>query len=127
MRRRSNNYSRKTPRRSRTISVYGDPDRGGGMDSGVLYRCWNCGQINNSRKQALGGADAGSGVAFDDYSGNPLGASGGTATMGGIGHTFIAQINDSNGDPVGVTNAIKVADTGTGCALCGTLNWRGDY
>lgn len=119
--------SPKPQKRSRTIPIYGDPDRGDGLDAGVLFRCWYCGQINNTRNQALGGADSSSGVVYDDYSGNPLGCTGGTAIMGGMSLSFIAQENGSDGNPKGVKNAIKCSDSGTGCAFCGSKNYRGDY
>ena len=127
MRKLTRHRTRPYRKRSRTIPVYGDPDRGDGRDAGVIYRCWYCDQINTVGKQALGGAESGSGAVHDDYSGNPIGINGGTATIGGIGHTFVAQKNGSDGQPQGVTNAIKMSDGGTGCSHCGTFNWRGDY
>jgi len=118
----------KVPKMSRTIPVYGDPDRGNGLDSGVLFRCWYCGQINNTRKQALGGADSPSGTAYEDYPDNPdYGQEAGIAVLGGPGHRHTAQENGSDGNPKGVTNAIRCSDGGTGCSFCGSLNWKGEY
>ena len=127
MRKTIRHRSQKPPKRSRTIPVYGDPVRGDGRDANDLYRCWYCGQINSITRQTLGDADSPSGAVYDDYSGNPLGTTPGTATLGGVGHTFVAQKNGSDGNPTGVTNAIKMSNSGSGCSHCGTLNWRGDY
>ena len=121
-------YSRKTLKRSRTIPQFGDPDRGGGLDHGVWFKCWYCGQLNSTRKQALGGSDSASGVAYTDYPDNPdYGQKQGIAVLGGISNSFTAQVNGSDGDPKGVMNAVKCSDSGTGCQFCGTLNWRGDH
>jgi len=118
----------KPPKRSRTIPVYGDPDRGDGLDSGVLFKCWFCGQHNNTRNQALGGADSPAGTAYQDYADNPdYGSGTGVAVLGGVANSFTAQRNGSDGNPIGVINAIRCSDSGTGCSFCGTLNYRGDY
>jgi hypothetical protein len=120
--------SRKPPKRSRTIPIYGSSDRGHGLDDGVLFKCWHCGQHNNTRKQKLGGPDSPSGAAFTDYADNPdYAQTYGIAILGGVTHSFVAQQNGIDGNPKAVTNAIKSSDGGTGCSFCGTLNYRGDY
>jgi len=119
----------KIAKRSRTIPIYGDPDRGNGLDSGVLFKCWYCGQINNTRKQALGGSDAPGGNAYEDYADTPdYGSTGqGVAVLGGVTHSFTAQRNGSDGSPYVAPNAIRASDSGSGCMFCGTLNYRGDF
>lgn len=119
---------RKQPKLSRTIPVYGDPDRGGGLDSGVWYRCWYCKQLNSTNKSSLGGSESSDGVVYEDYADNPdYGETQGIAVLGGISNTFTAQLNASDGNPAKVKNSIMVSDGGSGCSFCGSRNWRGDY
>jgi len=128
MRRNSRPKSRKQPKVSRTIPIYGDPDRGGGEDAGVWYECWYCGQKNSTNKSKLGGSDSTDGVVYVDYADNPdYGYVQGIAVLGGMSNSFTAQINGSDGTPMPVMNSIAVSNGGTGCSLCGSLNWRGDY
>lgn len=121
--RNTRHRSRKQPKVSRTIPIYGD-----GLDSGVWYKCWHCNQLNNVNKSALGGSDSSDGIAYEDFADNPdYGRTHGIAVMGGIANSFTAQLNASDGNPAKVKNAIMVSDGGTGCSLCGSLNWRGDH
>jgi hypothetical protein len=117
--------SRKQPKLSRTIPIYGDPDKGGGEDDGVWYRCWHCKQLNNVNKSKLGGPDSTDGVVYVDYAETPDRR--GVAVFGGISNSFTAQLNGSDGNPMPVMNAIVASNGGTGCSFCGSLNWRGDY
>ena len=118
--------SRKIPKVSRTTPVYGDPDRGDGLDAGVLFRCWYCGMHNNTRKQALGDANSSAGIVYEDFADNPdYGETTGIGVLGGIANSFIAQQNGSDGNPIGVKNAFKCSDSGTGCSFCGSKNYAG--
>ena len=105
--------------------MYGDPDRGGGEDAGVWYKCWYCHQLNNINKSTLGGPDSTDGVVYVDYAETPDRA--GVAEFGGISNSFTAQLNGSDGNPVPVKNAICVSNEGSGCSFCGSKNYRGDY
>ncbi len=108
--------------------MYGSPDLGGGQDADVWFKCWYCGQKNNIDKNALGGPDDGSGVAYIDFANNPdYGQEAGRAVLGGITHIHTAQQNGSDGNPLPVMNAQMVSDSGRGCAFCGSKNYTGDY
>lgn len=108
--------------------MYGDPDLGGGQDANVWYRCWVCKQPNSTKTSTLGGSDSPSGVVYEDYADTPdPGSVAGVAVLGGISNTYTAQLNGSDGNPIGVINSIRVSDNGTGCSFCGSLNYRGDY
>ena len=128
-RRTARNRPRKLPKESRTIPQFGDPVLGGGEDANVWYRCWVCSQLNSTETSTLGGSDSLCGVAYEDYADIPEVYSDGigTAVMGGMSNTFTAQLNASDGNPIGVINSIRVSDSGTGCKFCGSKNWRGDH
>lgn len=110
---------------SRTIKLPGEEP-----DGGALYRCWNCGQTCDEDRDALGDGHSGSGAVYLDYTVEAPGAEPGIpesafAVMSGILHVMVALPSDASGNP-SLEPHIHVT-TGTGCPLCHTLNWRGDY
>ncbi len=122
MRRFRGNISRSTIRHdSRTIPVYGDPERGDGLDAGVWYRCWNCGFLNSTNRNALGDSQSRDGIILKDYS--QAGVSGDLI----LGKGLIISENDAAGDPKEAVNTLMISESSYGCSLCGTLNYRGDY
>ena len=91
------------PKDSKTIPIYGHPERGDGQDSGRYYRCWNCGFVCDTQRDALGDATSRSGAVYETY----------------------AQV-DEYGNPTGETRW-KPSESSTGCPMCFTKNWRGDF
>jgi len=126
---------RKIPKESRTLPVYGHPIRGDGLDHAKWYRCWNCGWLCNSDRDALGDSQSRSGVSHKDYAQQPdpgysypegeagISKKNQTAVLG---DALMAGESEHDGSPKSVKNAIMVSSP-RGCPLCGTLNWRGDY
>jgi len=119
-------------RQARTIPLYGDPERGNGLDDGVWYRCWNCGFINSTDRNSLGGPESGDGIVVQDFAVPVHGAEtgipySGIARLGGV----LAPVTIALGvDELGETQPIEEHHlpvvTG-GCSFCGSLNWKGDY
>lgn len=108
---------------SRRIAVFGDSIRGDGLDAGKWYRCWNCGFMCNSDRNALGDSQARDGIVLKDYAQVRDDHRGDLI----LGKGLIISENDSEGNPKTVKNALMVSESSYGCPLCGTLNWRGDY
>ena len=110
------------PKESRTLPVYGHPIRGDGLDAGKLYRCWNCGFICNTDRDALGDSQSRSGVVHETY-----------ALVYDTGYRYIPKEHTPNNiammDDVLMTgrNGTRVAEKLKGCPFCGSLNYRGDY
>lgn len=109
---------------SKTIAVWGSPDRGDGLDHDKWYRCWNCGFLNNVDRNALGDSQSMDGVIITEYT--PVADDGSAVQEPNLGDALIAQENDSEGNPKGVRHNFMVGPN-NGCSFCGTLNWRGDY
>jgi len=65
--RRRKNYRSRIRKESRTIPLYGDADRGNGLDDGRYFRCWNCGFICNIDRDALGGSESRDGISYEDF------------------------------------------------------------
>jgi len=111
------------PKESKTIPIYGHPDHGDGEDAGKYYRCWHCGVICNVDREELGGPDSRHGVTpiaytqvdqYGDTVSHCEGAYGSTQTIcEAAGGTW--------------TSTRYKAVVNSGCPLCGTRNWRGDY
>lgn len=108
---------------SRTIAIYGSPERGDGLDSGKWYRCWNCGFLNSIDRNALGDSQSRDGIVITDYATYDGSV---THPEGRLGDSLIAQEQDSEGNPKGIRGSFMVS-VNSGCSFCGTLNWRGDY
>lgn len=112
---------------SRTIPLYGDRERGNGLDDGRYYRCWNCGFICNVDRDALGGPESGDGKSYEafliptDPSLNSVSRLGGSEEP-----STVSLALDIAGDTITETHAIQSV-INQGCPFCGTLNWRGDY
>lgn len=105
---------------SRTIRVWGSPERGDGLDHNKWYYCWNCGFMNHEDRSALGGSESLDGVIHTDYVNYP------DRGEVRLGEALVAMENDSGGNPKSVRYNVKVGPN-NGCSFCGTLNWRGDY
>ena len=115
---RVNHRSRKPKKESKTIPLWGSPERGEGLDHGKYFRCWNCGFICDSERDSLGDAQSKSNIAYENYDLlDEYGAS--VSDTGGTKHTIF--------EGEGYTTTRKIPVVSTGCPLCGTLNWRGDY
>lgn len=65
--RRRKNYRSRLRKESRTIPLYGDADRGNGLDDGRYYRCWNCGFVCNIDRDALGDSESRDGLHYEDF------------------------------------------------------------
>jgi len=130
MRFKGNKSQRKVRSDSRTISLYGDPIRGDGLDAGKWFKCWWCGFTCNKDRDALGDSQSRSGVVHEDYAQKPdydsRDVTATQALMLSEPQIMIAE-TDSEGDPKKVKNAIWVSRKSSGCPLCHSLNWRGDY
>jgi hypothetical protein len=96
------NRNRRLKRESKTIPIPGHKDYGDGEDDGRYFHCWYCGFVCNKERDELGGPEDRANVRSQPYS----------------------QV-DQYGDSAGTTRYEPVVDTG--CPLCGSLNWRGDY
>lgn len=93
---------RRYPKQSRTIPIKAHPDHGDGKDVGKYFRCWNCGFICNIEKNELGGPESRNKITIQRYT----------------------QVDEYGNTTTG-TRYKPIMETG--CPLCGTLNWRGDY
>lgn len=122
------NTNRKLPKDSKTIPIYGDPVYGDGLDFGKYYHCWNCGAVCNIDVHALGDRESRSGVVLEDYVETPdrTGVCY-TILKSPINHFQVCLANDSDGNPKIVRHSLRVSESSTGCPLCGSKNWRGDY
>lgn len=108
---------------SRRIPIYGDPIAGDGEDAGKWFRCWNCGFVCNAERDALGDSQSRHGGAYADYAQSPDGVQR-EAMLGGIASIHMATKMGSTA----IRNAIMVSSSAsTGCPMCHSLNWRGDY
>lgn len=116
-------HTRKIPKRSRTIPIYGSSVRGDGQDAGKYYQCWNCGFICNKDRDALG--DSETGIVYETYV--PLGESGLIeSVMGGDLSSFVSEHLDSDGNVQQNMDHYRTATTRGGCPFCGCMNYRGD-
>ena len=131
MRRNHKSRSRKIPTDIHPRLRYGD---GVGLadESGKYYSCGYCGFNCNVDRDGLGGKDSQSGVRHSDFVAPSYDGSGGTSpsidrlTLGGVGHVLVILENDANGEPKGVVHD-HAQSVSTGCPLCGSTNWRGDF
>lgn len=129
MRFKGNKSHSRIPKDSRRIPIFGDPVRGNGEDHGKWYRCWNCGFICNSDRDALGDSQSRDGRVLTDYAQQlDLSAIKPQAMLGGISVVHSVAEYGADETAKGVRNAIMVSSSASsGCPLCGSLNYRGDY
>ena len=116
-------------KRSRTIPIKGSWNKGNDDTCNNLYHCGFCGFRCDVRVNALGGRDSLSGANYTDA----VIPSHGLADSTDIRHSIskfrgsmIALEIGADGNPKPIEHLIQ-RNTGTGCPLCGSLNWRGDY
>ena len=113
-----NHRSTKPKKESKTIPLYGSPERGDGLDDGRYFECWNCGFICDLDRDTLGDSQSTSDITLksyqllDEYGDN-------VAATGGTKHTIF--------EGEGYTTVRYIPDVNSGCPFCGTMNWRGDY
>ena len=120
-------HANKPAKRSRTRPVYGR-----GEDAGRYFRCWNCGFVCDSKRDALGGSDSAGGDNHKDFAlqtGSNYRAGIGPRNIGTLDvrlHYQVAIRIDANTDADAVYHHHKTNIT-SGCPFCGSTNWRGDY
>ncbi len=132
MRRKHKHSSRKLPTDIHPRQLFGD---GVGLanDAGKYYACGYCGFTCNVDRDGLGGENSRSGVRHSDFVAPEYDGSGDISSplstrlvLGGVSHVFVIMENDAAGDPKGVVHDFEHS-VSTGCPLCGSTNWRGDY
>ena len=123
--------TRKLPKESKTLPIFGSSERGNGIDDGKYFNCWYCGFVCNVDRDALGGAESGSGEAHIDFStpsygginGDPLSA---MSILDGIDAFEVGMELNSSGDLKTIKADFSTNISG-GCPNCGSKNWKGDY
>lgn len=116
--------TRKIRKEARTRPIPGHYDYGDGRDAGRYYRCWNCGFPCDVERDELGGPDDRSKISSQIYS--QVDQYGATSDL--ANHT----IYDSDyAGPDGTTypswDKRYKPKVGSGCPMCGTLNWMGKH
>ena len=118
--------SRKPRGDSRTI-----PIRGYGDDDGKYFTCWYCGFTCNKDRDKLGGLGSKDGLNHEAVSRTAPGAEPGehlsalAVLDGDLNHFETTLKADSSGN--GIPPVVVFTTTGTGCPLCHSHNWRGDF
>ncbi len=108
---------------SRTIPLPGDGD-----EEGNWYVCWSCGMHCNDKTDELDDGASRVRTSHEDFTVQSQGIEGKSAhaVLGGILHTIVVALADSNGVPQTVVHKHKIVDT-HGCPNDGNLNWDGSY
>ncbi len=126
------------PSDSRTRPLWDETEQ----DNGIYYKCWHCGFTCNDKRDELGGSNSRDGVTHDSFAqtsvpqSGPVGIEGFSdlilggsrsvnITYTGIGHVMTLVRADSNGNAVEPKHYLDIS--GSGCPLCHSKNWRGDY
>ncbi len=108
-------------------------DLGERGDTNKYYRCWNCGFICNEERDALGDAYSTSG----NYAYEAIRTAQGyvetdeldiTPVLGGsiVDYFTLLELGVDGSTPKTIRYTFE-ALVSSGCPVCGTLNWRGDY
>lgn len=108
---------------SRTMPLPGDGD-----EEGNWYTCPTCGMHCNDKTDELDDGASRVRVSHEDFTLQSQGIEGlsAYAVLGGILHTIVVALADSNGNPQTVVHKFNIVNT-HGCPGDGNLNWRGDY
>lgn len=116
-------HKRKLPKQSRSLPIYGKGD-----DAGRYFKCWNCGFVCDSKRDALGDSNSAAGDNHSDYAvqtGSDYRAGIGPRPVGTLDvmlHYHVALKTNSN-----AVHHHHKTNISAGCPFCGSLNWRGDY
>lgn len=127
--------TRRRRKQSRTLPVIGKGD-----DAGKYFRCWNCGFVCNVERDELGDRESTDGISYSIY--DQKYSTDGSDTFGSsihgdndniallsmsvLGKGHICLENGADGEPKEIYQNWK-PEIDSGCPLCGTKNWRGDY
>ena len=98
-------------------------------DDGKYYHCQNCGFVCSIDRDELSGSNDKNGLSYENYSvavyESPQGN--GPAILNGVIEHFQTVLEvGSDGEPKVVEEHWR-AISNSGCPLCGSRNWRGDY
>jgi len=110
-------------KQSRTIPIHGHADYGEGKDADRYFHCWNCGFICDVDRDALGGPADRANITTEAYTQKDQYGETAYHCQGAAGAT--QTICEAAGGTWSSTRYIPVVSSG--CPMCGTLNWRGDY
>lgn len=120
---RVNHRSHKTRKDSKTLPIYGTPDRGDGLDNNRYWECWFCRFICDADRDELGDSESRARIALETYA---LVDDVGSTT----GYCSVKEGADQTAcEAAGgtwITTRHRVAG-GTGCSFCHSTNWRGDF
>jgi hypothetical protein len=122
---RHTHYSKKAaPRKKRALPLYGE-----GEYKGKLYRCWNCGFINNADRAQVAntfqGGDRVQVFETDDMAPIAIGLSDTRYLMLTLDalHSINIMQTDANGIVLSPQVSAGATITG-GCSFCGCMNYR---
>lgn len=119
---KSQYHTRKLPKQSKTIPLYGDKDRGNGLDFGRFFRCWNCGWTVDIWESSHSGTPPGTG--YTDGSSLEDSFINNQSILGGLDEIFVSLELSADGTPKTIAHYLESVISG-GCPLCGTKNWLG--
>ncbi len=121
---RLNHKNKRLRKDSRTISIYGSSERGDGRDSKRYYECWNCGFTCDVERDFLGGAEERARITPTAYNQTTDDLTTAKYHCQGAGAD-----NQTDCEAAGGTwSRVRYKPTvESGCPLCGSPNWRGDY
>lgn len=121
--------TRKSRKDSRTIPIWGDPERGGGEDHGKYYRCWNCQSICNIERDARPKSHGHGGIPASEVTIPELPVPCSTESpgsfyiiIGGAGPQRSHVLYNRQSKQAKSYHRVDAP----GCWFCGSPNWRGD-
>lgn len=124
MERYTTKYVSRKYRKSRSaVPINGSAIRGDGLDAGKYFRCAQCGFVCNKERDSLGGPESKNNVSFEIFN-NDTPEDGLNFAILGMTHICLRIGADSNPQQI-YRNYMPVINSG--CPMCGSLNWRGDY